>query len=70
MFRACPATWKGQQFVVVRWAAAFAQHTVAVVFHAGLSELFKSIDADASGTITVEEMRKALMKWGHKINEV
>lgn len=37
---------------------------------AGLKELFKSIDADSSGTITVEEMRKALAQWGHKINEV
>lgn len=37
---------------------------------AGLKELFKSIDTDASGTITVEEMRKALAQWGHKIDEV
>lgn len=37
---------------------------------AGLKELFKSIDADSSGTITVEEMKKALNTWGHKINEV
>jgi hypothetical protein len=29
-----------------------------------------SIDEDKSGTITVEEMRKALQSWGHKINEV
>ncbi|GBF87688.1 calcium-dependent kinase [Raphidocelis subcapitata] len=37
---------------------------------AGLQELFKSIDADGSGTITVEEMKKALSAWGHKISEV
>ncbi|KAI8473389.1 MAG: kinase-like domain-containing protein [Monoraphidium minutum] len=36
---------------------------------AGLQELFKSIDADGSGTITVEEMKKALHAWGHKISE-
>lgn len=36
----------------------------------GLQQLFKSIDADGSGTITVEEMRRALCNWGHKINEV
>lgn len=36
---------------------------------AGLKELFKSIDEDKSGTITVEEMRKALQQWGHKISE-
>lgn len=35
----------------------------------GLRELFKSIDSDSSGTITVEEMRRALTKWGHKIQE-
>lgn len=37
---------------------------------AGLKELFKSIDADNSGTITVEELRKALAQWGHKISDV
>lgn len=37
---------------------------------AGLKELFKSIDADSSGTITVEELRKALSHWGHKFNEL
>jgi hypothetical protein len=37
---------------------------------AGLRELFKSIDSDNSGTITVEEMRRALTKWGHKIQDV
>jgi len=36
----------------------------------GLAELFKSIDEDGSGTITVQEMRKALTQWGNKINEV
>lgn len=36
----------------------------------GLRELFKSIDADSSGTITVEEMRNALQNWGHRIHEV
>uniref|UniRef100_A0A7S0RNC7 Calcium-dependent protein kinase n=1 Tax=Chlamydomonas leiostraca TaxID=1034604 RepID=A0A7S0RNC7_9CHLO len=36
---------------------------------AGLKELFKSIDEDKSGTISVEEMRKALSQWGHKIGE-
>ena len=30
----------------------------------GLSNLFKSIDVDASGTITVEEMRQACSKMG------
>lgn len=37
---------------------------------AGLAKLFKSIDADGSGTITVEELKKALMDWGHRINDV
>lgn len=37
---------------------------------AGLKQLFRSIDADDSGTITVEEMRRALGTWGHKISEV
>jgi len=37
---------------------------------AGLKELFKSIDADSSGTITVQELRNALAQWGHKINEI
>ena len=35
----------------------------------GLKELFKSIDEDGSGTITLEEMRKALTKWEHKITD-
>ncbi len=37
--------------------------------YTGLKELFKSIDEDKSGTITVAEMRKALSQWGHKISE-
>jgi calcium-dependent protein kinase len=37
--------------------------------YAGLRELFKTIDVDGSGTITVEEMRTSLRKWDHKINE-
>lgn len=36
----------------------------------GLAKLFKSIDADGSGTITVEELKKALQDWGHKIHDV
>lgn len=35
----------------------------------GLKSLFKSIDSDNSGTITVEELRKALAQWGHKIQD-
>lgn len=35
----------------------------------GLKELFKSIDADGSGAITVAEMRGALSNWGHRIGE-
>jgi len=37
---------------------------------AGMRELFKSIDEDKSGTITVAEMRNSLSHWGHKISEV
>lgn len=37
---------------------------------AGLAKLFKSIDADGSGTITVEELKKALQDWGHRIHDV
>jgi len=36
---------------------------------AGMKELFKSIDEDKSGTISVGEMRKALSQWGHKISD-
>jgi hypothetical protein len=36
----------------------------------GLAKLFKSIDADSSGTITVEELKKALQDWGHRIHDV
>lgn len=35
---------------------------------AGLKELFKSIDTDNSGSITLEELRAALQKWDHKMN--
>ncbi|KAG1670697.1 hypothetical protein FOA52_010973 [Chlamydomonas sp. UWO 241] len=35
----------------------------------GMKELFKSIDEDGSGTISVAEMRKAMAQWGHKIGE-
>lgn len=36
----------------------------------GLKELFKGIDTDGSGTITVDELRKALSHWGHKISAI
>ncbi|KAF8063742.1 CPK2 [Scenedesmus sp. PABB004] len=36
----------------------------------GMQALFKSIDTDGSGTITVEEMKRALLNWGHKISDV
>eukprot|EP00798_Chlamydomonas_sp_ICE-L_P003870 gene3870-13934_t len=36
---------------------------------AGLKQLFKSIDEDGNGTITVAELRKAMSSWGHKIGE-
>ncbi len=43
---------------------------IALCYHStGLMELFKGIDEDKSGTITVSEMRKALSQWGHKISE-
>jgi calcium-dependent protein kinase len=51
------------------------QHTLAPPQHPapkkqkGLKELFRSIDADGSGTITVGELRNALAAWGHKISE-
>jgi Ca2+-binding EF-hand superfamily protein len=44
--------------------------TVEVDVSAGLAKLFKSIDADGSGTITVEELKKALQDWGHRIHDV
>ncbi len=46
-----------------------APPAAAAAAAAGLKELFKSIDEDKSGTITVAEMRKALSQWGHKISE-
>lgn len=36
---------------------------------AGLRELFKSIDADGSGTITCDELKNAMAQWGHKIGD-
>lgn len=44
-------------------------HLLLHLSAAGMKELFKSIDADNSGTITVAEMRKAMSQWGHKISE-
>jgi Ca2+-binding EF-hand superfamily protein len=35
-----------------------------------MKELFKSIDEDKSGTITVHELKNSLSQWGHKISEV
>jgi calcium-dependent protein kinase len=35
---------------------------------AGLEQLFKSIDADHSGTITVNELRDSLVKLGNKVD--
>lgn len=35
-----------------------------------MKNLFRSIDTDNSGTITVEELRNSLSHWGHKIHEV
>eukprot|EP01025_Chloroclados_australasicus_P027070 TRINITY_DN2687_c0_g1_i3.p1 TRINITY_DN2687_c0_g1~~TRINITY_DN2687_c0_g1_i3.p1 ORF type:complete len:486 (-),score=84.59 TRINITY_DN2687_c0_g1_i3:272-1729(-) len=34
---------------------------------AGMKRLFKTIDADGSGTITVKELQDAIKQWGHKI---
>jgi len=36
---------------------------------AGMKELFRSIDTDNSGTITIGELRTAMQNWGHKIPE-
>jgi Ca2+-binding EF-hand superfamily protein len=35
----------------------------------GLKEMFKSMDSDNSGTITVDELRKGLSKQGTKLTE-
>lgn len=35
----------------------------------GLKEMFKSLDADSSGTITLEELRIGLEKLGTKLSE-
>jgi len=35
----------------------------------GLKEMFKSLDTDNSGTITLEELRAGLPKLGTKISE-
>jgi calcium-dependent protein kinase len=35
----------------------------------GLKEMFKSMDADNSGTITVDELRRGLAKQGTKLSE-
>jgi hypothetical protein len=58
------------QYAHVLTASCAAAVDAAAAAAAGLRELFKSIDSDSSGTITVEEMRRALTKWGHKIQEV
>lgn len=34
----------------------------------GMKNLFKSIDTDNSGAITIIELREALSKWGHKMS--
>lgn len=36
---------------------------------AGLQSLFKSFDADKSGTVTATELTSALKSWGHKLPE-
>lgn len=35
----------------------------------GLKELFKGMDTDNSGTITLEELKKGLSKQGTKLSE-
>lgn len=35
----------------------------------GLKEMFKSIDTDNSGTITLEELKQGLAKQGTKLSE-
>lgn len=34
----------------------------------GLQQLFKSMDVDDDGRITVDELRAALQQWEHKFN--
>eukprot|EP01024_Parvocaulis_polyphysoides_P028208 TRINITY_DN25509_c1_g2_i2.p1 TRINITY_DN25509_c1_g2~~TRINITY_DN25509_c1_g2_i2.p1 ORF type:complete len:481 (+),score=100.05 TRINITY_DN25509_c1_g2_i2:147-1589(+) len=36
---------------------------------AGLKELFQSIDDNGDGTITLNELRKAMNNWGHKMQD-
>lgn len=36
----------------------------------GLKEMFKSIDTDNSGTITLEELKQGLAKQGTKLSEL
>ena len=37
---------------------------------AGMRHLFRTIDADGNGFITISELRKALADWGHQIDPV
>lgn len=55
-----PTPWPCDLFYQVSFSAPCA----------GLQELFKSIDADGSGTITLDELKRALHQWGHKIHDV